>query len=279
MNGFSLKLTLPSGREVRLQEISNRVYFDILKFCENQDFEGFNMYLESIIFNEMRDIDIIDRLYIMLYYRMLFVSENIVFNSDSLQGKFKEVKYNIRTILEKIEEQYGDHSLIITEGDISITLGLPNTLFFKSVEDVYNSVVKTVTYKNETVDLSTVTIEEKNTIISHLPIKVFTEVQKYTDRLSQTLSNFVLIEANTEFDIQQHEINIISNGLMMFICSLFGGGLSAFYVTMFNFVSKLQMDSNLFFSITPIEMRVIFNIHTEEVEEQRRKENENNRRL
>lgn len=278
MNSFNLKITLPSGTEVRLKEITNKVYFDILKFCENQDFEGFNQYLESVIFEDYTSIDIIDRLYVMLYYRMLFVSENIVFNSDELQGKFKEVKYNIRTILEKIEQQYEDHSTVITDGDFVLSLGLPNTLFFKSVDDVYDTIIKKITYKDQTITLNEATLQERNTILSLLPRGVFIEIRKYVDRLSQSLSNFVLIEANKDFNIQQHEINIISNGLMAFICSLFGGGLSSFYVTMFNFTSKLQMDSNLFFSITPVEMRVLFNIHMEQVEEQNRQEQEKNRR-
>lgn len=278
MKDFNLKITLPSGRDVRVNEISNKVYFNILKFCENQDFEGLNIYLETVIFNEYKTIDIIDRFYIMLYYRMLFVSENIVFSSDKLQGKFKEVKYNIRTILEKIEQQYEDHSLVINEGDFSVTLGLPNTMFFKSVDDIYNSIIKLISYKENTIELSIATQQERDIILSHLPHSVFIEIRKYTERLSQTLSNFVLIEANADFDIQQHEINIISNGLMAFICSLFSGGLSSFYVTMFNFISKLHMDSNLFFDITPIEMRLIFNIHAEEIEEQNRKEQEKNNR-
>jgi hypothetical protein len=278
MKNFNLKITLPSGRDARIKEISNRVYFNILKFCENQDLEGINEYLEDIIFTDYRDIDIIDRLYIMLYYRMLFVSENIVFSSDNLQGKFKEVKYNIRTILEKIEEQYEDHSSIIKEGDFTVTLGLPNTLFFKTVDDVYDTIIKNITYKNKTISLSEASAQEKDAILSHLPHSIFLRIREYVDSLSQSLSNFVLIEANTDFDIQQHEINIISNGLMAFICSLFSGGLSSFYMTMFNFISKLHLDSDLFFNITPIEMRILFNIHTEEIEEQNRKEQEKSKR-
>lgn len=278
MKDFNLKITLPSGKDARIKEISNKVYFDILKFCENQDYEGFNEYLEDVIFSDYTDIDIIDRFYVMLYYRMLFVSENIVFTSDSLQGKFKEVKYNIRTILEKIEQQYDDHSAVITEGEFLVTLGLPNTLFFKTVDDVYNSIIKHIVYKGTSITLSEATQQERDTILTHLPHGIFLEVRKYTDRLSQALNNFVLIEANEDFNIQQHEINIISNGLIVFICSLFGGGLSSFYMTMFNFISKLHMDSNLFFNITPIEMRVLFNIHAEEVEEQNRKEQEKNKR-
>jgi hypothetical protein len=278
MKDFNLKITLPSGKDVRIKEISNKVYFDILKFCENQDYEGFNEYTEDVIFSDCIDVDIIDRFYIMLYYRMLFVSENIVFNSDSLQGKFKEVKYNIRTILEKIEQQYDDHTAVLTEGDLTVTLGLPNTLFFKSVDDVYNSIIKHISYKGTSISLGEASQQERDTILTYLPHSVFIEIRKYTDRLSQELSNFVLIEANEDFDIQQHEINIISNGLMAFVCSLFGGGLSAFYMTMFNFTSKLHMDSNLFFNITPIEMRVLFNIHAEEVEEQNRREQEKSRR-
>lgn len=279
MKEFSLKITLPSGKSIRIKEISNRVYFNILKFCENQDFEGFNSYLEEVIFNDCNEIDIIDRLYVMLYYRMLFVSENIVFSSDSIQGKFKEVKYNISTILEKIENQYEDHTISVTHNGVIVTLGLPSTMFFGTVDDVYCSLIKSVEYGDRKIKFNEIQLCERLSIIERLPREIFTEIQGYVGRLSNTLSSFVLIEANKEFDIQQHEINIISNGLMVFVCSLFGGGLNSFYVAMFNFVSKLQMDSELFFNITPVEMRVIFNIHTEEVEERQRKESENNRQM
>jgi hypothetical protein len=274
MTHFTLKLQLPSGKEVRIKELTNRIYFDVLKFCENRDLHGFNNFLEETIFKDLKTLDIIDRFYILLYYRMLFVSEHVVFVSDSIEGKFKDVKYDIRNILDKIQSQYEDHSTDITDAKtgISATLGLPNTLFFNNVDDIYNTIIKSITINNTTITLDDITDAERDAILANLPRNIFYEVQQYAEKISQTLSTFILIEANEDFDIKQQEINMISNGVMMFVCSLFGGALSGFYSYMYSFTSKLQIDSNLFFTLTPVEMRLLFNLHREDAEQQQQQQ-------
>ena len=74
---FNVKIKLPSGKERRVQELSNKDYLTIIKFAENKDYEGLNLFFEDIILDP--DLNIFDRLYILIYIRMLFVDDMLSF--------------------------------------------------------------------------------------------------------------------------------------------------------------------------------------------------------
>jgi len=46
---FNVKIKLPSGKERRVQELSNKDYLTIIKFAENKDYEGLNLFFEDKI--------------------------------------------------------------------------------------------------------------------------------------------------------------------------------------------------------------------------------------
>ena len=72
---FSIPITLPSGRIVRAPELSNRLYLTLIKYCENRDLEGINNFFIQFL-NIPTDLDIIDRLYLLVCFRMIFISDS-----------------------------------------------------------------------------------------------------------------------------------------------------------------------------------------------------------
>ena len=265
MRRFDIKVRLPSGKETRITELTNRHYLQIIKFSENQDLEGLNAFFNEELFRD-NSLDIIDRFFLAIFYRMMFVSGKISFQMKTGHA----VDYDLNVILEKIQFEYENYTREIKDSGFIIALGLPNTLFFNGADDLYNNVIKEVTFKERVIDFRRITRDEQDIILSHLPHSIFFKIKDYINNLSQALQGFVVIEGNEEFEIQRYEIDILSNGVMGFICSLFSGGLGSFYSSLYHFTSKLHGDSQLFYDLTPLELRVIFNLHNNEIEEQNR---------
>jgi hypothetical protein len=272
MKDFTLKVTVPSGKEVRIKELTNRYYLQIIKFAENQDMEGLNLFFEEELFID-NDLDIIDRFYLVIFYRMMFVSGSITFTTKEKRS----VDLDIKSILEKIENMYEDFLATVEDGDFKIKVGLPNTLFFKTADDIFNRVIREIHYKNNVIIFSQASQQDQETILSLLPPTIFFKLKEYINRISQTLQDFVVIEKNEAFDIEQHNINIISNGVMVFVCSLFAGSLASFYSMLYNFFSYVKGDSRLFFDISPIETRVLFNLYNKDIQEQNKQQQQQQR--
>ena len=77
---FSILVKLPSGRSIRVTELTNNLYLTLIKYSENRDLEGLNQFLITLL-DIPHDLDIIDRLYLLIYYRMVFISDNIIFTN------------------------------------------------------------------------------------------------------------------------------------------------------------------------------------------------------
>jgi hypothetical protein len=263
MKDFSINVKLPSGKFTRVPELSNKTYFKLIKFCENSDYEGLNSFVETNIISDT-SLDIIDRFYLIIFYRMVFVRENLTFTTKDQQT----LDYSLSIILERIESCYNDFSKDITFNDIKLHVGLPTTLYFSTIDELYTTVIKQVTLFDSTIDFTNCTREEQDDILSRLPPSIFFKIREYVTDVSESLQDFIIIEENKLFDIEQYKLNILSNGIMSFICSLFSGSLPGFYTLMYGFINRIGADSELFYSLSPVEAQVILNIHNKEVEKQ-----------
>ncbi len=131
---FNVEIVLPSGKKVRIRELKNQEYLTIVKFCSNQDMVGLAKFFDDTFIDS--DLNIIERFYLLLYMRMLFIEPDITLTIDK-----REVKIDIATMLNKIEASYIDLERTVTENGIEITLDLPKLSFFENIEDLYLSTI------------------------------------------------------------------------------------------------------------------------------------------
>ncbi len=110
---FNVKIKLPSGKERRVQELSNKDYLTIIKFAENKDYEGLNLFFEDIVLDP--DLNIFDRLYILIYIRMLFVDDMLVITSDE-----RQIDVSLVTLLNTLESNYKDLETVFEENGIDV---------------------------------------------------------------------------------------------------------------------------------------------------------------
>lgn len=264
---FTIELDLPSGRKVRIPELNNRDYLVILKFCENKDYYGLSEFFNRLYLAP--DLNIFDRFFILIYIRKLFVGNKLTFKGKDDM----DITYNLNDALSKLVDNYIDVDKDLVYGDITLTVGVPIGLYFESIDDLYQYTIRTVRFKDNIVTFSDLTAQEKRELLGKLPTAIFTQLQEYIIELSDTLFDLTLIEANNELEVSEVSINILGNGVIYFITSIFSYDLLYFYEAQYHynhFVSK----AGDFFDITYNEVRLLLKLHHERIE----KENEESKR-
>jgi hypothetical protein len=260
---FNIKTRLPSGRSIRIPELKNKDFFIILKFCENEDFEGLNSFLNKIFFKGLEDIDIIDKFYALLLVRMIYVDPEIIF----FDKNNSTVNFSIQNILEKIDLFERDYDKVYNINKFKIELGLPNLLYFENLNDIYLSIIKKICVGDKTIKFNNLTLEEQELILGNIPNSIFSIIKDYINILSQNLNNFVVIEENEDFNIGEINLNVLSNGIISFILGMYSTGLSNFFEMMYVFTTKLKFTSGDFLNLTPLDSKVLLNIYKKEAQE------------
>lgn len=258
--GFNVKVNLPSGKKVRVPELKNSNYFTILKFCENEDLEGLCKFFNYFLFDNLDNLDIIDKFYVLLLVRMIYVDpELILVNADKTN-----INYNIQNIIDNIDN--GDFTLnkIYHQDKYTLELGLPDSLYFDSLNDVFLSIIKKIQILDTKIDFSGLKEEEKEEILNHIPNFIFNILQNHLSIISSNLSNFVIVNDIDELGIKSINLDIVSNGLITFLMSMFSTGLTIFFETMFIFTSKLGFTAQDFLNLTPLDSKVLLNIYKKE---------------
>ena len=260
---FSIPITLPSGRIVRAPELSNRLYLTLIKYCENRDLEGINNFFIQFL-NIPTDLDIIDRLYLLVCLRMIFISDSIIFTSDD----GKNLTFSLELILGKIEEIDRNYNEKIVVDSVTVTVGLPTTLYYEDENDRIKNVIKAVQIKDINIDFNELSDCERDNIIKSLPLKVAIKIQEYIERVSKKVNDIILIDGNEEFNIQRYSIDLLSNSPMLFVCSLYSHNLIDYFETLYGYVTKISADPEFHNSLSPVETRIMLNIHNKEVEKE-----------
>jgi len=257
---FSIPITLPSGKIVRVPELPNKLYLNLIKYCENRDLEGVNNFFLQFL-NIPADLDIIDRLYLLVTYRIIFISDSIIFTSND----GKNLTFGLNIILDKIEDFSRGYNEIIIEDGITVQVGLPTTLFYDNDYNRVSDVIKSIQIKDIIIDFKNLSNDERDNILKKIPLKVVIKVQDYIDRIT---SNIILIDSNEEFNIHQYSVDLLSNSTMLFVCSLYSHNLIDYFETLYGYVTKISADPEFYNNLSPVETRIVLNIHNKEVEKE-----------
>ena len=274
---FTIKIKVPTGRTVRVPEIKNKEYLSLLKFCQNEDIEGLSSFFEDTIFSKIHnsgELTIIDRLYILIYLRMVFVEPNIFFKDN----RDTNINFNLSNILKKIDEHESDYTKTVSRESFTLDLGLPNMLYYNDIDDLFIGAIKRIQIKDKVLDFRNITKEERENILGYLPADVFKDISNHIREISYSVRDFILIEKNETLNIDELNLDITTNGAISFILALFTQNLKTYYELMYFFMCKLQMPHETFINLTPIETKVMINIYEKEMEEQKKAELQNNSR-
>jgi len=263
---FDFPLILPSGNKVRVPEITNQDVYALMKFCIFNDIEGFEKYVNTIIFNHLPSLSIIDKFYILLFLRVIYLGEEITF---SLKESFTDkLNVSLNVILEKFEQLTLPPNELVVVDNFSIELGMPTQLYFNTIDELYFSLVRSVTFDNVKIDFDSITENEKQKIYELLPSKFIQELQRFYTSLINTLGNLVVFEENKTFNVDEISVNFLSNQPCFFIKQLYSQDINSFLEFMYQFVNKVGGSFNDFLKLSINDCKIIFNFYVDEVKKQ-----------
>lgn len=263
---FDFPLILPSGKKVRVPEITNQDVYALMKFCVFNDIEGFEKYVNTVIFNYLPLLSIIDKFYILLFLRVIYLGEEITF---SLKESFTDkLNVSLNVILEKFEQLNLPPNEVVVVDNFSIELGMPTQLYFDTIDELYFSLLRSVTFDNVKIDFDSITENEKQKIYELLPSKFIQELQRFYTSLINTLGNLVVFEENKTFNVDEISVNFLSNQPCFFIKQLYSQDINSFLEFMYQFVNKVGGSFNDFLKLSINDCKIIFNFYVDEVKKQ-----------
>ncbi len=258
---FSIEVALPSGKKVRVKELKNSEYLSIIKFTQNNDYEGLNDFFEALYLTP--DLNIVDRIYLLLYIRMTFIEPDI-----NMTIEHRSIAISVASMLDKIEEGYVDLETTINVNGIEVTLDLPCISYYETVDDLLIATIKHIQIGNDSIDYNELDDEIRNEVLSNLPSAIFGHVTKFIQTIQDNLLNCDLIEENKSIGIEGVTINLLAGNVLEFISSIYGTDLQGFYNLTYSFQNTIMPGSNFFFDMSPIESRIIMKAHQQRVKEE-----------
>lgn len=277
---FDFPLILPSGKKVRIPEITNQDVYALMKFCVFDDIEGFEKYVNNIIFNHLQPLSIIDKFYILLFLRIIYLGEEIIFN---LKESFTEkLNVSLNVILEKFENLILPSNEITNIDNFSIEIGMPTRLYFSTVDELYFSLVRSISYGGDSdtkINFDSITEDEKQKIYELLPSTFIQELQRFYISFNNVLGNLVVFEENKTFNVNEISVNFLSNQPCFFIKQLYSQDINAFLEFMYQFVNKVGGSFNDFLKLNINDCKIMFNFYVDEVKKQNDELNKHNHKF
>ncbi len=258
---FSIEVSLPSGKKVRVRELKNSEFLSIIKFAQNKDFEGLGAFFDELFIRP--DLNIVDRIYLLIYMRMTFIDPDINLTIDR-----KTITISVASMLDKIEASYVDLETKININGIEITLDLPCITHYQNMDELLIATIKHIQIGNDSIDYNELDDEVRNEVLSNLPSSVFGHVGKFLETIQDNLLNVDLIDENESIGLEATRINLMANNILEFISSLYGTDLEGFYTMIYSFQNTIMPGSNYFFEMSPIESRIIVKAHQNRVKEE-----------
>jgi hypothetical protein len=258
---FSIEIALPSGKTVRVRELKNSEYLSIIKFAQNKDFRGLGAFLDEFFIRP--DLNIVDRIYLLIYMRMTFIEPDINLSIDN-----RSITVSVASMLDKIEESYVDLETKVDINGIEVTLDLPCITYYDTIDELLLATIKHVQIGNDSIDYNELDVEVRDEVLNNLPAAVFSHVNSFLQTIQDNLLNVDLIEENKSIGIDAVRINLMANNILEFISNIYGTDLQGFYTLIYSFQNTIMPGSSCFFDMSPVETRIIMKAHQKRLKEE-----------
>jgi hypothetical protein len=258
---FSIEIALPSGKTVRVRELKNSEYLSIIKFAQNKDFRGLGAFLDEFFIRP--DLNIVDRIYLLIYMRMTFIEPDINLSIDN-----RSITVSVASMLDKIEESYVDLETKVDINGIEVTLDLPCITYYDTIDELLLATIKHVQIGNDSIDYNELDDEVRDEVLNNLPAAVFSHVNSFLQTIQDNLLNVDLIEENKSIGIDAVRINLMANNILEFISNIYGTDLQGFYTLIYSFQNTIMPGSSCFFDMSPVETRIIMKAHQKRLKDE-----------
>ena len=187
----------------------NPMYFrdsmHLARFIHEDNDAGLGEYLDS--FFDMRDLHIIDKLFICLTARKLFIDDKIRLKGTS------DIDIPIHLMLNKLKSKSEER--VYDVNGLKLTCDIPNRFSFI---DISSECIKSVHALNTTINLRELDDESRDLVISKLPSGALRIVHEYIRSLSPVCK---LLDARPKMGLDEISINLLSTDPITFVKLMF----------------------------------------------------------
>jgi hypothetical protein len=257
-NNFNVAITLPiTQKVVNIFEINNKDFLTISKFTQNNDFTGLVKYVKQFI-EGFDNIDhTIDKVYTLIALRSLFISDDIqVLNKEKIS-----VDMSLSTILNQLE-LYEDKNVYEQVID-NFTINYKRISHLPGDSVGIYSCIDSITYMDNVLTLDNEADIEK--ILNLIPSNVFSKINQHIITMYKSYNNVCIVPGNIRVKLEPLHINLIDEQLQKFIISIYNIDLQNILETLFVFSQHFKNVD--YFSLSPLDSRVLENILHRELKE------------
>jgi len=259
-------LSTPSGKKLKLNELTNNEYLILLKFLNGDNYEGFYNSLNSLIIKTIPDfeeLDIIDKAYIYIAFYFYSVKASIGVKAE----KFDMVEVPLTQILDSIENAYHKQTKItkIFKWE-KCEIGYPTLIEFDNDEININfaSGIKSIN------DIS-LTNENKSDLSKNAPLQILNEIERF---IKTNFDNDIYFVQN-QIGVKDIKDTLLNPGLFYSIAYIYKDSLEQFYNMMYLMTHYVRIPWNSLLEMTPIELNIVHKSFIEDKEEQNKRQSNN----
>ena len=262
-SNFYTTLFLPvSQKFVKIKEINNFYYLDILKFLQNNSYNDLLSFFDQCI-NDLTDIspsDLsnLDKFCILLEMRSTSIGNVIEFFAENTH-----IKYNLFDICKNIQNLKIDYNEI-NIGNLKFKIGIPNNFLLDSNDDIF---LKCILKIND-LDLNYLTDHEKISLYESIPASIYNDIKEFILKYISYIEDKNIFNIDILESFKNFKLNPFNNSLFEFIKTIYNDNLKNFYELQFNLITKLNISYDHFMSMTFNEARMYVALQNNEIKKQ-----------
>jgi hypothetical protein len=268
-SNFYTSIRLPClNNFVKIKEINNHEYLDILKFIENNSeselVDFFNFLIDKNTNVESKKISNIDKLCILLEMRSISIGNIIEFMIKNVH-----TKYSLSDINKNIQ------SLIINNtkknfSGIDILFDIPNNFIINESDDIIINCIS----KIEDISLKELHEAEKHKLYNSLPASIYVDIKDFIEYNNSYFDSLQLFDLGSLTEGSDFKLNPFNRSLIEFLKTIYSDNLMHFYELQFNLITKMNVSYEHFMSMTFNEARMYIamqNAENKKQEEEQKK--------
>jgi hypothetical protein len=262
-SNFYTTLFLPNLKKtIKIKEINNFYYIDILKFIQNNNINDLLLFLDQVIADncnaDINTLSNLDKFCILLEMRSISIGNTIEFYVENTH-----IKYNLFDICKNIQDlKLEDENIVI--GDLNFRLGMPQ----KFITDSEDNVIEKCILQINDLNLKTLPETDLNDLIKMIPASLYNDIKQYIIKNTEYIESKNIFNIDVVDTFKDFKINPFNNSLIEFLKTIYNDNLMNFYELQFNLITKMNISYDHFMSMTFNEARMYVVMQNKEIKKQ-----------
>ena len=172
--------TLPySKQDFSIKKITFGNMFDVARLLYDHNERGAIQYLIDHL--DIEDLNVIDKFFVLLKARELYVDETLSINMNG-----NAAKLNLGSLITALNDLPRYHKQVVC-GDITLTFDIPTNIF---ITNIYDEIIQEIAFLNNTVDLRKLSKTQREQVLAQLSPDLMKVIKSYIQSIDGTITLF-----------------------------------------------------------------------------------------